>query len=78
MKEGKASLKELPFLPLKKLPFLLLYDLGGALTLVTGEAGAQYSLRRTWKRNLQLYKIKNGEFPKSIFYYRMIIILVVQ
>ena len=54
MKEGKASLKKLPFLSLKKfsslkkLPFLLLYDLlGGELTSVTGEEGAQYSLRRT-------------------------------
>lgn len=57
MKEGKAPLKELPFLPLrklpslKKLPFLLLYHLlGVALTSVTDEEGAQYSLRRTWKK----------------------------
>ena len=49
MKEDKAFIFKFSSLELKKkLPFLLLYDLlGAALTLVTGEAGAQYSLRRT-------------------------------
>ena len=26
---------------------------------------------------MQLYKMKNGEFPKSVFYYSIIIIIVI-
>ena len=45
--------------------------------LVTGEAGDTVQFAEYIEKNIQLYKMRNGEFPKSFFYYSIIIIIVV-
>lgn len=47
------------------------------LMLVTGEAGDTVQFAEYIEKNIQLYKMRNGEFPKSFFYYSIIIIIVV-
>ena len=39
------------------------------LMLVTGEAGDTVQFAEYMEKNIQLYKMKNGEFPKFVFYY---------
>ena len=46
--------------------------------LVTGEAGDTVQFAEYIEKNIQLYKMRNGEFPKSFFYYSTIIVIVVQ
>ena len=41
------------------------------LMLVTGEAGDTVQFAEYIEKNIQLYKMRNGEFPKSFFYYSM-------
>ena len=48
------------------------------LMLVTGEAGDTVQFAEYIEKNIQLYKMRNGEFPKSFLYYSTIIIIVVQ
>ena len=47
------------------------------LMLVTGEAGDTVQFAEYIEKNIQLYKMRNGEFPKSFFYYSIIIVIVV-
>ena len=39
------------------------------LMLVTGEAGDTVQFAEYMEKNIQLYKMKNGKFLKSFFYY---------
>ena len=48
------------------------------LMLVTGEAGDTVQFAEYIEKNIQLYKMRNGEFPKSFYYILCVDISVIK
>ena len=46
--------------------------------LVTGEAGDTVQFAEYIEKNIQLYKMRNGEFPKSFYYILCVDISVIK